>query len=166
MRERDWAPARRAGDVLIDKPRLHARAVEGLGRTLVSGDLDKAVAALAPGAPMLGLYARAPEGAYALRIARDRTLLVTPTRLGAADGWRDGWCATPVDDGWATVEVAGPDAPLALMQGTSADLEAGSPSAAVMFAGLRCLLGRMEAGFRLHLEAPWLEALLAWLEAA
>ena len=35
-----------------------------------------------------------------------------------------------------------------------------------MFAGLRCLLARTEAGFRLHVEAPWLEALLTWLEGA
>ena len=52
------------------------------------------------------------------------------------------------------------------MQGTSADLAAGSPSAAILFAGFRCLLARTEAGFRLHLEAPWLEALLTWLDGA
>jgi len=166
MRERDWAPARRPSGVLVDKPRLAARAVEGLGRTLISGDLEAAVAALMPGAPTLGLYALAPAGAHGLRIARDRALLVTLAPLDAADGWRDGFCATPVDDGWATVDVAGADAPLALMQGTSADLDGGSPSAAVLFAGLRCLLSRTEGGFRLHVEAPWLEALLAWLDGA
>ena len=82
-----------------------------------------------------------------MRIARDRALLVTPAPIGAADGWRDGWCATTVDGGWATVDVVGPDASLALMQGTSADLAGGSPSAALRFAGLRCLLaqGRMRA---------------------
>jgi len=166
MRERDWTPARQPFGVLIDRPRLSARAVEGLGRTLISGDLEAAIAALAPGAPMLGLYALAPFGAHGLRIARDRALLVTPAPLGAADGFRDGFCATPVDDGFATVDVTGPDAPLALIQGTSVDLDAGSPSAAVLFAGLRCLLVRAEAGFRLHIEAPWLEALIAWLDGA
>jgi len=166
MRERDWAPARRPSGVFVDRPRLGARAVEGLGRTLISGDLEAAVAALAKGAPMLGLYAHAPERPHALWIARDRALLLTPAPLGAADGWRDGFCATPVDDGWATVEVTGPDAPLALMQGTSADFDGGSPSAAVLFGGLRCLLARTEAGFRLHVEAPWLEALMTWLDGA
>ena len=52
------------------------------------------------------------------------------------------------------------------MQGTSADLTAGSPSAALLFAGRRCLLARTAAGFRLHVERPWLEALLAWLDGA
>ncbi len=166
MREMSWAPARRGTGTLIDGPRLTARALNGRGRVLVSGDLDAAIAALAPGAPLLGLTAPAPEGAHALRIARDRALLVTPAPLGAAEGWRDGWCATAVDDGWATIDVDGPDAPSALAQGTSADLDAASPSAAVLFAGFRCLILRTDAGFRLHVEAPWLEALLTWLDGA
>ncbi|HKN28037.1 MAG TPA: hypothetical protein VJY34_09200 [Roseiarcus sp.] len=164
MREMAWAPARRGTGTLIDRPRLTARALGGLGRTLISGDLGAAIAAIAPGAPLIGLYGPAPTGAHALRIARDRALLVTPAPLAAADGWRDGWCATGVDDGWAAIDLEGPDAPSALAQGTSADLAADSPSAAVLFAGLRCLLARIDGGFRLHVEAPWLEALLAWLD--
>ncbi len=166
MREMNWSPARRAEGRLIDRPRLAARALTGLGHALVSGDVEAGIAALAPGSPLLGLYALVPEGAHALAIARDRALLVTPAPLGAAPGWRDGWCATSVDDGWATIEVSGADAPLALMQGTSTDPAAGSPSAAALFAGFRCLIARTEAGFRLHLEAPWLEALLTWLDGA
>ena len=80
-----------------------------------------------------------------------------PRRSVVADGWRDGWCATGVDDGWAAVEVSGADAPQALMQATSADLTSGSPSAAVLVFGLRGLLARTHAGFRVHVEAPWLE---------
>jgi hypothetical protein len=143
---------------------LQVRALDGLGQTLISGDLEAAVAALAPGASTLGLYALAPEGAHALRIGRTSALLVTPARLAAPDGWRDGWCATGVDDGWAAVEVFGADAPQALAQATSADLAAGSPSAAILFFGLRGLLARTSQGFRIHIEAPWLETLLAWLE--
>jgi hypothetical protein len=166
MREMNWPPARRSEGTLILRPRLKARALSGRGSALISGDIDAAIGALAPGSPILGLYALAPEGAHVLRIARDRALLVTPAPLGAADGWREGWCATSVDDGWAAVDVDGPDAPLALAQGTSADLTGRSPSAAVLFAGLRCLLARTEAGFRLHVEAPWLEALLTWMDGA
>jgi hypothetical protein len=50
------------------------------------------------------------------------------------------------------------------MQATSADLASGSPSAAVMFFGLRGLLARTPAGFRVHVESPWLETLLTWLD--
>jgi hypothetical protein len=113
---------------------------------------------------MLGLHALAPEGAHALRIGGLSALLVTPAPIAAPDGWRDGWCATIVDDGWAAVEVSGADAAEALMQATSADLAGGSPSAAIFVFGLRALLARTQAGFRLHVEAPWLETLLAWLD--
>ncbi len=88
MREMNWPPARRAEGILVERPRLEVRALSGWGSTLISGDIDAAAAALAPGAPILGLYALAPEGAHALCIARDRALLVTPQSLGAADGWQ------------------------------------------------------------------------------
>ena len=97
-------------------------------------------------------------------IGRASALLVTPAPIAVPDGWRDGWCATGVDDGWTAVEVSSKDAPQALMQATSADLAAVSPSAAVFVFGLRALLARTEGGFRVHVEAPWLETLLAWLE--
>jgi sarcosine oxidase, subunit gamma len=164
MREMRWAPARGRTGLLIDRPRFQARALDGLGQTLISGDLEAAVAALAPGAPTLGLYALAPDGAHALMIGRLSALLVTPAPLCVTEGWLDGWCATGVDDGWAAVEVSGADMAQALMQATSADLAAGSPSAAVIFFGLRGLLARTPAGFRIHVESPWLETLLTWLD--
>ena len=166
MRETRWPAARGRSGLLIDRTRLQARALDGLGQTLISGDLDAALAALAPGASILGLHAIAPQGAHALRIGRASALLVTPAPIAATDGWRDGWCATSVDDAWAAVEVSGADAAQALMQATSVDLAGGSPSAAVLFFGLRGLLARIESGFRVHVEAPWLETLLAWLDGA
>jgi hypothetical protein len=162
MRETRWPAARGRAGLIIDQPRL--RALDGLGQTLISGDIEAAVAALAPGALTLGLYALVPDGAHVLRIGRASALLVTPAPIEGRDGWRDGWCATSVDDGWAAVEVSGADAPDVLMQATSADLAAGSPSAAVLAFGLRALLARTQAGFRVHVEAPWLETLLAWLD--
>ena len=164
MREMEWPPARGGAELLIGRQRLTARRLSGLGQTLISGDLDAAIADLAPRAPMLGLHALAPSGAHALRIGRQSALLVTPAPLAAVDGWRDGWCATSVDDGWAAVEVSGEHASQALMQATSADLASGSPSAAVLIFGLRGLLVRTPSGFRVHVEAPWLETLLAWLD--
>ena len=166
MRETNWAPARGAEGALVWRSGFTARPRTGIGQTLISGNLEEALAALAPGAPMVSLCGRAPDEPHALRIARDRALLVTPAPLGAADGWRNGWCATAVDEGWVAVEIEGEGAPLVMMQGTAADLAAGSPSAGVLFAGLRCLIVRTGAGFRLHVERPWLEALLTWLDGA
>jgi hypothetical protein len=164
MREMRWPAARGGAGLLVGGPRLHARAASGLGQTLMSGDLEGAVVALAPGAPILGLYALKPEGAHVLRIGRASALLVTPAPLLVADGWRDGWCATAVDDGWAAIDVSGADVPQALAEGTSADLAVGSPSAAVVFFGLRSLLARTAEGFRIHVEASWLETLMTWLD--
>ena len=164
MREMRWSPPRGGAGLLIDRQRLTVRSLGGLGQTLISGDLDAAVAGLAPAAPMLGLYALLPAGAHALRIGRMSALLVTPAPLTVADSWRDGWCATSVDDGWAAVEVSGEDAAQALMQATSADLASGSPSAAVLVFGLRGLLARTPSGFRVHVEAPWLETLRSWFD--
>ena len=176
MRETRWPPARGRAGILIDRPRLQARTLDGLGQSLISGDLEAAVGALAPGAPILGLHELAPGGAHALRIGRASALLVTPAPLKGrseerpsfeglvSDGWRDGWCATAADDGWTAVEVSGDDAQLALAQATFADLAAASPSAAVMFFGLRGLLARTREGFRIHVEAPWLETILSWLD--
>jgi hypothetical protein len=173
MRETRWPAARGRFGLLIDRPRLQARALDGLGQTLISGDVEAATTALAPGAPILGLHALAPVGAHALRIGRASALLITLAPLIGRSEERpsfdglcaaDGWCATRVDDGWAAVEVFGLDARQALMQATSADLASGSPSAAVLVFGLRSLLARTRAGFRLHVEAPWLETILTWLE--
>src|ERR1700733_9628018 len=166
MREMEWPPARGGAGLLIDRQRLTVRSLGGLGQTLISGDLDPAAATLAPGAPMLGLYALLPAGAHALRIGRASALLVTPAPLSVVDGWRDGWCATSVDDGWAAAEISGADAAQALMQATAAALASCAPPAAAMIFGLRGLLARTPSGFRVHVEAPWLETLLGWLDAA
>jgi hypothetical protein len=131
---------------------------------LISGNLDAAITEIAPGAPMLGLFGFAPDSAHALRIGRGSALLVTPTPISVAEGWRDGWCATSVDDAWAAVEVSGEDAAQALMQATSADLASDSPSAAAMIFGMCGLLARTRSGFRVHVESPWLETLLTWLD--
>jgi hypothetical protein len=164
MREMEWPAARGGAELLIDRQRLTARRLGGLGQTLISGNLDAAIAGLAPGAPMLGLYALPPASAHALRIGRASALLVTPTPISVVEGWRDGWCATSVDDGWAAVEVSGADAPQALMQATSADLASGSPSAAIFVFGLRGLIAHTPCGFRVHVETPWLDTLLTWLD--
>ena len=73
MRETRWPAARGRAGLLIDRPRLQARALDGLGQTLISGDLEAAVAALAPGAPIARpLRARARGRACAAHRPRER----------------------------------------------------------------------------------------------
>ena len=121
------------------------------GAALVSGALDRALACLAPGAPLLGLLETQPAtGPFALRIARDRALLCTAAPLGQ-QGWHDGWALSAADDAYVALHVSGPAA---------ADLQAAcmapyqaSPSAMVIFAGQYALLSRSTTGFIARVEA-------------
>lgn len=154
----DWRAARLEGEG------WHARRIHGLGQTLLSGDLDAARAALAPGAGEVGLWGLAGEGACAVRIARDRALLVSPSPLAIAPGWRAGFIATPCDDGHAVLEISGPGMPQIVAEGTAADLAAGSRSASVLFAGVSCLLYRAGPDrARLHVESPLAAYIWTWL---
>ena len=100
---------------------------------------------------------------YALRISRDQALLVTQTPLVVADGWHGGYALSRMDDAYAMLDLSGDDAAESVAEATASDLAAGSPSAAVMFAGLKALLAAREGGFRLHIEAAWREAVLEFL---
>ena len=60
-----------------------------------------------------------------------------------------------------------PDQEIWLNLGTrfcSLSWRSGSPSAAVFLFGLRFLLARTPSGFRVHVEAPWLETLRSWFD--
>lgn len=122
---------------------------------LVSGALDIALNALAPGAPCLGLAEDgrdAPD--YAVRISRDSVLIVTKQALTRRIGWQsDGFGISEASDVYAVFDVAGPDAQQVLAQGgISVPLEP-SPSAAIQFAGLTVLLIRRGGVFQMFVPA-------------
>jgi Sarcosine oxidase, gamma subunit family len=155
----DWATAE------IRRDDWRARAVLGLGQVLVSGRIAGAVEALAPGAPEVGLWGVVEANGCAVRIARDRALIVSAEPLTVEPGWRDGWAATPADDVYAVLEIDGTGLQALVCEATSADLDAGSPSAAIMFAGIACLLYRTgQATARLHVERPLATYVWHWLE--
>ena len=139
MREMNWPPARRRGR---DADRQAAAGGAGRFRAGLDAGLGRsraAVDALAPGAPMLGLYALAPEGAMPCASPATGALLgdARPDRRGGRMAGRlvRDHRRRRLDNG----RRFGPDAPLALTQGTSADLAGGSPSAAVLVFALRGL---------------------------
>lgn len=164
MRDRGnfWRPAPAVTD-LIRRPGFEARFVDGLGQTLVSGNLDAAKAALAPDAPEVGLWKLAGEGRCWVRIARDRALLVSPP-LSVAAGWHSGYVATPCADAYAVLELSGAEIPQVIAEATSVDLDAGSRSAAILFAGVTAFLYRTsDTTARLHVESPLSAYLWTWL---
>ncbi len=143
MRERDWTnPAPGAGDS-IEGPGVTVRCLAPGRAAVISGGLDAAIAALAPGAEMIGLLGTLPGSrAYALRIARDRALLCTPEPLGAAPGWHGDYALSAADDLYVPMQIAGDADGTFLSSCMSA--QGGSPSALTLFAEKPCLVARVD----------------------
>lgn len=160
-----WTPAPDWREAALDRASWSARPVFGLGQTLVSGDLAAFRAALAPDAAEPGLW-QVAAGDALVRIARDRALLVTAQPQAVEPGWAEGgWAVSPADDAWTVLDLSGESLGALCAQATAADLEAGSPSAALLFAGVACLLYRTAAETaRLHVEAGFAPYVWRWLE--
>ena len=98
MREREWAsPIPVSGDVMEGTGvRVICRDIGGA--SLISGDLDAGLAALAPDAPLLGLLGEMPQtGPAALRIGRDRAVLLWEEPRDDIHGWFGTYGVTPAD---------------------------------------------------------------------
>jgi hypothetical protein len=143
MRERDWTnPAPEPGD-LVEGPGVTVQCLAPGQAALISGGLDAAISALAPGAAMIGLLDTLPgAGAYALRIARDRALLCTPGALDAAPGWHGDYALSAADDLYVPIQIAG-DADGTFLSGCMS-AQGGSPSALTLFAEKPCLVARVD----------------------
>jgi len=109
---------------------------------------------------------------YALRLAPDRLLFVSVDGAatdGATFGWTEDGCAvTDVSDGCVLLDVTGPAAPELMQLGALHDFEAkpDTASAAMLFAGQRVILARIQEGWRLHVERPNAAAIWQWLQRA
>lgn len=157
----DWSTAETRGD------RWSARRIHGLGQTMVSGDVEAALDELAHGAAEVGLWGLTDTDRVLVRIGSDKALLVTPSSLEIGPTLREGFVATVADDGWAVFELVGEGIAGLVAQATAADIEAGSRSAALPFAGVPALLYRTAPEIaRLHVEASLATTLWTWLEGA
>jgi sarcosine oxidase gamma subunit len=156
----DWATARLAA------PGLEIRGVAGLEQLLVSGDLVAALRDLAEGAKPVGFHEVASGDPFAIRLARDRALIVSTREITASAGWREGgYAATPVSGGYHVFDVSGPGIADLLGRATTLDPGAASPSATVGFAGIAAVVYRHESEDRLrvHVERGLAPYLWQWL---
>ena len=109
---------------------------------------------------------------YALRLAPDRLLFVSIDDAapdGMIFGWSEDGCAiTDVSDGYVLVDITGPAARELMQLGALHDFEANpdAGSAAMLFAGQRVILARIQQGWRLHVERPNAAAIWQWLQRA
>ena len=161
-----WTPVPDWQVAQIQRPDWSARPVPGLSMVLVGGRIDLAIAALAPDAEGLGLWQIATGGAQAIRIGRDKALIVTGRAVAIQHGWnRDGWSATAAESAFGAIDITGPALGDIVSEATAADIDTGSRSAAVLFAGIPCLLTRIAHDTaRVVTEAGFIPYLWRWLE--
>ena len=109
---------------------------------------------------------------YAVRLAPDRLLFVSVDNAPADSvtfGWSEDGCAiTDVSDGYVLLDITGPAAPELMRLGALHDFEANpdTGSAAMLFAGQRVILARIQQGWRMHVERPNAAAIWQWLRRA
>ncbi len=159
MKERDWTDRALAEGETMSAAGLTIHRAPATPSCLISGDLEAAIAALAPGARSIGLFQDRPPIA-AIRIARDRALLVGAT---GEPGWRDGYAISPATGLYTCFRISGADVMDALAEGTGADLTASSPAASLQFAGITCLLTRQDKMAELWVEAAMATYMTTWL---
>ena len=122
---------------------------------LISGDVKKALTVLDLNIPVIGMAGIA-DGSFALRVARNTVFVLSDRRLDACPGWYpEGFALSRVDRQWQQLSLEGERVEDVLRQGTTVDFE--SPSGATLLFGRTCYLTRSRKGFRLFVDAPYLQ---------
>ena len=78
----------------------------------------------------------------------------------------DSSATTPATGSLAVLQIDGARAADLLARATAVDLAAGSPSAALHFAGMTAILYRHDAGMRLHLDRGLVDYAFDWMQAS
>ena len=105
---------------------------------------------------------------YRLRLAPDRLLNVSEVLVEIEFGWSGaGYAVTDITDGLIVLDISGPACLPVMEQGCGYDFAATSAlpleSTTMLFAGMRAMVSRRQAGWRLHVERPMAAALWRWL---
>ncbi len=130
----DWSSA------ALEAAGLCVRTRPGLVQHLVGGDLEAFAARARMSGTGVGAFGRADGDRYMVRLARDRALAVGDPGFDASSGWHGaGFAVTPTSAGLHVFEVAGRRAAAVISRATGLDPGAGSPSAALAFAGVQAI---------------------------
>lgn len=157
----DWQAAQ------ITTSGLVVRAVAGLSQMLVSGNLDAWAKTSGMGGDGVGAFSAAQGDSYAARLARDRLLVVSNTRLIIETGWHaEGFAVTEISAGLQVFEVEGQALAAFIARGTTLDPRQPSPSAALSFAGISAIIYRHESKLRIHVDRGLAAYLWTWMEQA
>ena len=156
-----WTPAAEVAGG-FSTPRLTLRVLPVLPQLMVSGDLD-AVLSRHGLSGTLGLLGEAKGEVFALRLARNRALIVGADQEAQHAGWAEGVATTPASGALAVLELSGPAAEEVLYRASAIDFRRPSPCAALNFAGVTSVLYRHEGVLRLHLDRGLLPYMVNWI---
>lgn len=153
MDDRDWTDRPLAPGASIDAAGVRVTRGTAGAQYLISGNLDAALAALAPEAARLGFAQVAGTGDIAIRIARDRALLVTLAPVNRDGGWQaEGFALSPAGGLYVPLALQGEGAAGLLAQMLASAPPHGSPSAMVHVLGRPGLVTGRPDGLTLWIE--------------
>jgi len=161
-----WPAAPDFASALIEAGGIKVTPINGLSRHLVSGNLDfflqKAELDAAVGALGLAMGDR-----YAMRLARDRMMVVGMAGDLVAPGWHDeGFAVTNISAAFQAFAIEGAFSSGLLQHATFLDVANPGPSANVPFANYPTVLHAHETSetLMLHVERGLAAALFDWLD--
>jgi len=153
-------------DVSLSRRDLTGRTVTPHSQHLVSGNLAAFTAKAGLPDTGAGLFGEVSGDRYALRVARDRVLLVNGATEALGPGWHaEGYAVTDVSAMYHVFEFDGDGIEALLQEAMFVDPNVQSPSVASMFAGQQALVYHHEGKLRLHVERGYAPYLWQWLEA-
>ncbi|MDR6754948.1 hypothetical protein J2Y48_000221 [Mycoplana sp. BE70] len=158
--EPDWAHARLAGRTIA------VGAVNGVPQRLVSGDIDRFLARHDLGQEV-GALGLAFGDRYAVRVARDRLLVIGLSASDLRDGWHDeGYAVSTVSSALRLFEAKGNGVRHLLAQATTIDPDNPGPCAAMPFAGVMGTVYRHGDAetLRIHVDRGLAAYLWEWFQ--
>lgn len=162
-----WPIPPRWEAAVLQRDDVTARTVSGLNQLLVSGAFDAWNRASGMSGAGVGAADVASGDRYAVRVARDRMLVVSERLLSIEAGWHDkGFAVTAMDAALHVFEISGAGVDRLLARGTTLDPRNGSPAASLLFAGVNVVLYRFDEArkIRVHVDRGLAPYLWEWLE--
>lgn len=158
--EPDWANARLTGRT------IEVGAIIGVTQRLVSGDAGRFLARYGLGEDV-GALGLALGARYAVRVARDRLLVIGLSSADLPDGWHEeGYAVSSVDSTLRVFEAKGEGIRDLLARATTIDPDNPGPCAAMPFGGVTGTVYRHADAetLRIHVDRGLAAYLWEWFE--